>query len=402
MELIRSIVDFLSRNIIVGSLELPFSWLKLVGAVLLLVIFFIAYRLLLLAIRKILERAKAKENVQHQVVRWARIGLRVLYAIGLFSLVGWLFGASTLEYAGKFFSVLGEPLITSGSTSISFFTLLLTIPVFYAASWVGKMSRNFLTRSLLNRMGLDPSKKFSISSLARYGVMVIVVLVGLSIIGIDLSALAVIFGVLGLGIGFGLQSTVSNFFSGLVIILTRPIKEGDRILVNNYDATVVHIRLLSTIINTVTEETIIIPNSLIVNNTVHNYSYDTRRIFLQNSVSVSYSTDLEAAIEVLRGIGADNPFSRGDRAPEVRVVSFDDSGISMTLLTWIDDVSEKFRAHSWANLEIWRRFKEHRITIPFPQVDLHVKSGEVPGRAAEGKGGNIPGGTPPSNAGNEA
>jgi potassium-dependent mechanosensitive channel len=389
MEFLRSTVEFLSGSISLGALELPFSWLKLLGAVLLLLLFLVAYRLLLLATRKILERAKAREKVKKHVTRWARIVLRILFAMGFFSLIGWLFGARTFEYIGRFFGVLGEPLLTSGSTSISFFTLLLTIPVFYLASWAGKMSRGVLDKSLLSRMGLDDSRKFSVASLTRYGVMVVVVLVGLSVIGIDLSALAVMFGVLGLGVGFGLQSTVANFFSGLIIILTRPIKEGDRILVDSYDATVVHIRLLSTIINTVTEETIIIPNSALVNNTVHNYSYDSRRIYLENTVSVSYRSDLEQVMEVLTSVGRDNPYARSDRPPEARVVSFDDSGISMKLLTFINDVSDKFRAHSWGNLEIWRRFRDARIEIPFPQVDLHIK-GDASRRVAESAGREPP------------
>ena len=373
MEFLRSLITSFSSPIVVGALELPFSWLKLVGAVALLVVFFIAYRLLLLATRKILTRANARETVGKQVQRWIRIGLRVLYVVGFFSLVGWLFAARTIEYLGKFFSVLGEPIISAGSTKISFFTVILTIPVFYLASWAGKASRNFLGRSLLNRMRLDDSRKFSVASLARYGVMVIVVLIGLSVIGIDLSAIAVLFGVLGIGVGFGLQSTISNFFSGLVIILTRPIKEGDRILVGNYDATVVHIRLLSTVINTVTEETIIVPNSGLVNNSVHNYSYDSRRIYLENTVSVSYKSDLEKVIEVLTGVGRDNPFINSDREPMVRVESFDNSGISMKLLTWIRDVNDKHQARTWANLEIWRRFRANAIEIPYPQMDLHFR-----------------------------
>ncbi len=374
MDFLKSIFDFLSNPIIIGSLALPFSWLKLVGAILLLIVFFVAYRLLLFAMRKILKRVHAREAVIVQVVRWVRIGLRILYVIGFFSLVGWLFGAKTLEYVKRFFGVLGQPIFSSGSTKISFFTLILTIPVFYVASWAGKASRGFLDRSLLNRTGINDSRKFSITSLARYGVMVIVVLVGLSIIGIDLSALTVLFGVLGLGVGFGLQNTVSNFFSGIVIILTRPIKEGDRILVGSYDATVVQIRLLSTIINTITEESIIIPNSRLVNDTVHNFSYDSRQVYLENTVSVSYRSDLEKVIDVLGSVGRDSPYLGTGRGPEVRVESFDDSGITMKLLTWINDADNRYRARSWANLEIWRRFKANAIEIPFPQVDLHFRN----------------------------
>ena len=373
MAFLRSLITSLSSPIIIGSLGLPFSWLKLVGALALLVLFFIVYRLLMLAIRKILKRTNAKETVNKHVLRWARIGLRILYVIGFFSLVGWLFAARTFEYLGKFFAVLGEPIVAAGSTKISFFTLILTIPVFYLASWAGRASRSFLSRSLLNRMRLDDSRVFSVSSLVRYGVMVIVVLVGLSVIGIDLSAIAVIFGVLGIGVGFGLQNTISNFFSGLVIILTRPIKEGDRILVDNYDATIVHIRVLSTIINTVTEETIIVPNSMLVNNSVHNYSYDSRQIYLENTVSVSYKADLDKAIDVLNAVGRDSPYISVEREPIVRVESFDNSGISLKLLTWIRDVNDKYPARTWANLEIWRRFRSNGIEIPYPQMDLHFR-----------------------------
>ena len=171
---------------------------------------------------------------------------------------------------------------------------------------------------------------------------------------------------------------VSNFFSGLVIILTRPIKEGDRILVGNLDGTVVHIRLLSTIINTVTDETIIIPNSQLVNNSVHNYSYDSRRIIIICEVSVSYGTDLDKAIGILEGVGRDNPYRPTSNIPEVRVETFGDSGIKMALLSGINDVSEKYRAKSWINLEIWRRFRDNGIQIPFPQVDVHIKeTGEL-------------------------
>ena len=368
----RSVWKFVSANIEIGGFQFPFSWLKLIISALILAAMYVAYRLIILGLRKLLAATPAKEKTQTAVLRWSRIALRISYILGVLGIIGWLFGAQVFEYLGKFFGVLSEPLFTAGSTSISFLTLLLTIPVFYVASWVGRMSRSFLDQALFARMGLDASRKFSIASLVRYGVMVIVVLIGLSILGIDLSALAVIFGVLGIGIGFGLQNVVSNFFSGLIIILTRPIKEGDRIIVEGFDATVVHIRLLSTIINTVTEETIIIPNGALVNSTVHNYSYDSRSVIISNIVSVSYRSDIEKVIEVLEAIGRDNPFSFADRPHNVRIVEFGNSGIEMLLRTWIRDVSDKFNAHSWNNLEIWRRFKVENIEIPFPQVDLHV------------------------------
>jgi potassium-dependent mechanosensitive channel len=131
---------------------------------------------------------------------------------------------------------------------------------------------------------------------------------GLSIIGIDLSALTVIFGVLGIGLGFGLQNVVSNFFSGLIIIITRPVKEGDRILVNGIEGTILQIRILATVINTLTNESIIVPNSKLVQESVHNFSFYDPSIIIKNDIGVSYSSDVDQVLSVLQGVAEGNPF----------------------------------------------------------------------------------------------
>jgi len=208
-----------------------------------------------------------------------------------------------------------------------------------------------------------------------------VLIVGLSIVGIDLSALAVIFGVLGIGLGFGLQSAVANFFAGIVIIFSRPIKEGDFILVNNYEGTVEHIRLVSTVINTITDETIILPNSQIVDNYVHNYSFDDIAIVLCVEVQVSYGSDLDRVKAVLLRVAGRNPYAKEGDEGLVLFRSFDDSGITVRLCSNIRDAREKNRASSWMVLEIWRAFREAGIEIPFPQRDVHIKS--MPPSASE-------------------
>ncbi|TVQ41011.1 MAG: hypothetical protein EA384_01405 [Spirochaetaceae bacterium] len=183
------------------------------------------------------------------------------------------------------------------------------------------------------------------------------------------------FGVLGIGIGFGLQSVVDNYFAGIVIILTRPIKEGDRILVHDYEGTVAQIRIISTVINTLTNETIIVPNSELVSRYIHNYSYEDISIIVVNWVHVSYNSDLDKVGEVLRNVALSNPYRLEDREPRVFYRSFDDSGIAVSMGTWIRDARERLMASSWTNLEIWRAFKANGIEIPFPQRDLHLRSG---------------------------
>ncbi|MCF6334450.1 MAG: mechanosensitive ion channel, partial [Spirochaetales bacterium] len=194
-------------------------------------------------------------------------------------------------------------------------------------------------------------------------------------IGVNLSSITLIFGVLGIGIGFGLQNVVSNLFAGIIIILSRPIKEGDRIFVYNYEGTVVQVRVLSTVINTLGNETIIVPNALLVAEPVHNYSYSDRSIVIRNNVGVAYNTDLDIVVKVLEEISLKNPYHEPDRKNYVRVKEFGASSIDLAVFTWISDVADKYNAHHWMNMEIWRTFKELGIEIPFSQIDLHIKEG---------------------------
>ncbi len=230
-----------------------------------------------------------------------------------------------------------------------------------------------MNSAIASRENLDESKRFTLSRLLSYLAMVLVFIFSLSILGIDLSVLTVLFGVLGIGLGFGLQNVVANFFAGIVILFTRPIKEGDRILVEGQEGTVVQVRLLSSIINTLMEESIIVPNSTLVNNTVRNYTYGDRTFVIPNTVQVSYESDLDTVLVVLDEVGRRNPFGITGKEPFVRVTSFDDSGITVSLYIYIKDVTDKGAAISWNNLEIWRAFKKNGIEIPFPQVDVHMK-----------------------------
>jgi small-conductance mechanosensitive channel len=359
----------------IGVLELPFNLLELLLTFLLpFFILSFLYRFLVKLLKKILERSSWTEQTVARILSWGRILFRFFYIVVLFMLIGRLLGARIFEYLQRFYSVLNQPLINSGNTRVTFVTLLLTIPVFYAASWAGKATKGVMRRSLLQRMGLDEAQQFSVTSLTRYTVMVLVLIIGLSVIGIDLSALTVIFGVLGIGVGFGLQHMVSNFFSGLIIIITRPVKEGDRILVNGIEGTILQIRMLATVINTLNNESIVVPNSKLVQESVHNFSYYDPSIIIQNEVGVSYSSDVDRVLELLKEVAERNPFRKDRAACWVFLKEFGSSSINFTVYTWISSGNDKFQAHHWNNLEIWRSFRANGIEIPFPQIDVHNRS----------------------------
>jgi len=293
---------------------------------------------------------------------------------GILLSVGSLLGAEAYAAIGNFFRILNKPFFNSGNTNISVVTLLMVIPVIAVASWAGKLITASLESRTLNRFGLDAEQSFTIGRLLRYSVMVLVFIFGMSIIGIDLSAIGVLFGVLGIGIGFGLQGPVSDFFAGIMLISMALVKEGDRIHVGDYDGNIRHIRLMNTELITFENETLIIPNSMLTSDVIHNYSYKDRSVVIINNVDVSYNSDLDEVITILKEVASRNPWLRTGRDILVRVKGFGDSGISMQLRTWIMDVENRAEAQSWINLEIWRTFASHNVEIPFPQRVVHQRT----------------------------
>ena len=374
MDFLKILRDLFITDISLGNLNLPFSLLDVVLKVILpLILVIIAYKLLLMALRQLLKVFKVKENISGSIFRWSRLVLRVTGFLTGIAFIGALLGTEIANYMGKFIKLLNDPFFETGNTKISFVTLLMLIPVFMAASWAGKYTKVVLKKSVLDNLKLDEVRKFSVGNITRYIVMTIIFLFGLTVIGIDLSALSVLFGVLGIGLGFGLQRTVANFFAGLILISTGYVKEKDHILVNGYEGAVVHIKMLSTIVSTLTHENLIIPNSQLMENTVHNYSFDDRRIVVVNKIAVSYHSDLDRVIEIMEETVQSSPYLLRKPAPVARVESFDDSGITMKILSWIDDITHKHEFIAWVNLELWRAFKKEGNEIPFPQMDLHIK-----------------------------
>ncbi|HKJ85615.1 MAG TPA: mechanosensitive ion channel domain-containing protein [Spirochaetia bacterium] len=365
---------FFATTIAFNGNSLSVTWGSLIFAFVLPVVgLFLVIRVLVFFVKRLLAKSPMKEETRSRVMRWFRIVYRLVFLFVVALLAADLLGDQIMESLQSVIGFLREPFFTSGNTSISVVTLLLLVPIFYAATWAGNSTRRVLEQGVLDRLSLDASRKFSIVSLSRYGVMIIVAVIGLSIVGINLSSLAVIFGVLGLGIGFGLQGVVANLFAGLMIILSRPIKEGDRVQIAGLEGDVKQIRVLYSVVNTLSDETLIIPNREIVENIVHNQSYDQPSIILFTDVQVSYRSDLDKVKAVLTRVGEESSFLHDGKQPRVLFRSFDDSGITVTLAVPIRSAIERHIATSEIMMDIWRAFRGTGIEIPFPQMDLYVK-----------------------------
>ncbi|MFP4377086.1 MAG: mechanosensitive ion channel family protein [Spirochaetales bacterium] len=374
IDLLTSVRQFFASNVDLMGASLGVTWGELIFAFLFPVLALtIVMRLISYFMKRALKNSKLTEEGRTRVLRWTRRIYRLLYLLAIIILAASIFGDQIGQTLMTILEFLREPFFTSGNTEVSVVTLLLLIPIFYAATWAGNSSRRMLEDGVMTRLNVDPSRQFSIVSLIRYAVMTVVAIIGLSIIGINLSSLAVIFGVLGLGIGFGLQGVVANFFAGLMIIISRPIKEGDRIHIGELEGDVQQIKMLYSVVNTITNETIIIPNRNITENNVHNQSYDDPSIVLFTDVQVSYRSDLDKVLAVLMRVGEESRYRFDGRSPRVLYRSFDDSGITVTLALPIRSAVERHIARSDVMLGIWRAFKQNGIEIPFPQMDLHVQ-----------------------------
>ncbi|TVQ34880.1 MAG: mechanosensitive ion channel protein MscS, partial [Spirochaetaceae bacterium] len=209
--LLESLVMLFTTPISFAENGVSFSpWQILVQVLLPLLLVYLAYRLLRLVVRRVLLLAEVSDQTRDAVLNWIRRAYLLLFPLLVISFAGRLLGAEIFGLIGQVIGVLNEPFFESGTTRLSVITLLLLVPIFAFASWVSHLTKQAVESRLLERIGLDPARRFSIASLIRYAVLVIVMVIGFSMVGINLSSLAVMFGVLGIGIGFGLQSVVAN------------------------------------------------------------------------------------------------------------------------------------------------------------------------------------------------
>ena len=252
----------------------------------------------------------------------------------------------------------------------------IVVFVFFVAVFalLGRMVRSILYKRVLNRFQLDRGLRYTLSQVTQYVVFLIGLLFSFQFIGLDLSSLAVVFGLLSVGIGFGLQNLTSNFVSGLIVLFERPISVGDRIVVNDIEGDVTEINIRSTTIRTLNNVSIIVPNSDFVSKEVINYSHSDSVFRLDLPVGVSYSSDLDNVVASLRKVAHEHKRVLDKPKPEVHLLEFGDSSWNMELRVFIYDVREYPWIRNEMNQAIVRAFAKYGVEIPFPQRDLHVRS----------------------------
>ena len=281
-----------------------------------------------------------------------------------------------MEWIETLNQILDFSVLEIGDSSITVKHILLFALALVVTRYAAWTTRRVLNEHILKSVETAP--RYVILRMTGYAVWVIGIIIALDFLSIDMTALAVVAGGLGIGIGFGLQNVVANFVSGLVLLLEQPIRIRDRVTVENVEGNVTDIHFRSTTIVTNDNIAIIVPNSQFINQTVTNWSHGDPTIRVHVPVGVAYGSDVELVTRILEDVAAETEHVLTHPRPEVRFNEFGDSSLNFELLIWSDDPPGHLQLRSRLNYAIDAKFREHGVEIPFPQRVVHIDSGEEP------------------------
>lgn len=262
-----------------------------------------------------------------------------------------------------------------GPVHLSPVNVALTILVVYSGFWASRVLRAFMELKFYPRTDWDPGIQYTISTTLHYLILVIAVMIALNTLGLSLTSLALVAGGLGVGMGFGLQNMVSNFASGITLLLERSIKVGDMLVIDGQWGTVKEIRMRCTIFQTFDHSVLIIPNSELLSKTVLNWTYlgwGTNRLTLQ--VGVAYHSDPRQVTKIIEAVCRANPRVLDDPPPQIFFQAYGDSSLNFTVWVHLGSPRDRILATHELNTAILEAFRTHGIEVPFPQRDLHIRS----------------------------
>lgn len=266
-------------------------------------------------------------------------------------------------------------LFTLGKVEFSVLGIIKFLIAILILVWFSRKIRDVLVNKVLIRYNDDIGVRQALGTIARY----LIVVTGLFIIvhssGIDLSGLALLGGALGVGIGFGLQNITNNFVSGVVILLERPVKVGDRIEVSGTTGDVVKISARATTVVTNDGISVIIPNSELISTRVTNWSLTGKMVRFKIPVPVAYGTDQNKVLKLLLEVAAEDPNVATDPPPSVRLSQFGTNALTFELVIWTSKLMHRQgMMRSRINTAVYQKFNDHGIVIPLPQMDVRVNN----------------------------
>lgn len=269
---------------------------------------------------------------------------------------------------------LATPLLETAGAQITIGSTILGVAIFLGALLVARLASRGVER-MVARRGQSEGTQYAFSRITRYAIIALGVGIALSAVGFNLTALLAASTVVLVGIGLGLQNIAQNFISGIIVLVEQPVRKGDFIRIGDSVGTVSDIGLRATTVITRDEVTIIVPNSELVGGQVVNHSKPTHNLRVQIPIGVHYRSDPAEVKQVLSTAMATSPRVLQEPPPEVRFEGFGESSLDFSVLVWIADPREDLRISSELRFAIHAALKAAAIEIPYPQRDLHLRSG---------------------------
>ena len=300
---------------------------------------------------------------------WSRTIAITAWVIAALNILGIL--TPTIQF-------LDEISFSLGQATISVLTIMQALVTLGILLWISAIAGQLTESKLKSSQNLSPSIQVLTIKFMRISLSAVAFIMALAIVGVDLTAFAVVGGAVGVGIGFGLQKIFANLISGFILLMDKSIKPGDVIVVADYYGRVD--ALTARYVSVTTRDGVehLIPNEELIINRVENWSHSQNLLRLRQVVGIHYKADLHKAIALCKEAAAETNRILSDPPPNCLVKEFGDSSVNLEMRVWINDpMNGRANVISELLICIWDKFHEHGIEIPYPQRDLHIRSSDI-------------------------
>lgn len=345
---------------------------------------FVIFTLIAFLFSEIIIRNQNK-NIQESTSKGSlfNVFLAFILACCAIPLLALIWGARVVDIQDVWLSLKDG--IVLGDTRISISDFITFVIIFFIGYTLTRLLQSALRLSVLPNTKIDTGAQNALVTGVGYIGIFFSALIAITSMGLDLSSLAIVAGALSVGIGFGLQAIVSNFLSGIILLVERPIKVGDWIQVGAYSGYVSKIAVRSTTIDTFDQANVIIPNADFISGTVTNMTHLSKRGRVKVPVGVAYDSDPVFVKEILMDIVSSNANILKSPGPSVFLLGFGPDSIDFEIRGILRDVNSITSTRSEINFEILRRFAQEGIEIPFGQRDITIKNAAELGKVFQSK-----------------
>ena len=313
------------------------------------------------------------------IIRVTTSVIRNAFIVRVISLSAWIVAA--LSIVGQLetaIDLLDSFSVVLGGLRLTPLLLIKLGALLIVALWLTNVASNFAESRINRSNDLTPSIQVLLVKMIRMGLMTVAIIIALSAVGINLSALAVFSGAVGVGIGIGLQKIVANFISGIILLADKSVKPGDLVTVGDSSGRISAMKTRYISIAAGDGREFLIPNEDLVTKTVVNWTYTDMNTLVKIPFSANYDADPRLVCRLAAGIAAENPRATKGKTPNCNLTEFAEHGMKFSLTFWIADPDGMDSVKSEVMLSLWDAFKREGIRVPYPVREIRLRGGALP------------------------